>query len=234
MVTKQAKPTLLYDIRPLPGAYAVCRDGTILTTPAGADFVVTTLPLAQAIAEEWRNQTDKINLAKMPLTQLAYTAIDIVEKKRVDVINQLVAYVGSELLCHYAESPAALVAQQQQIWQPILDWCTDRFDIILEVTAGIMPIAQHPETVVSFRRTLEAYGNFHLTGLWQAVDVSGSLVLGLALTEGHLNVEEIFNAAELDVNFQIQKWGEDPAISKRRESVRHDLSVYQRWFELLR
>jgi chaperone required for assembly of F1-ATPase len=213
--------------------YAVIYQGKIVKTPAGVECVLPNLSLADAIAAEWKAQTSKINPLKMPLTQLAFTAIDIVERERSKIIDRVIAYVNSELLCHRADSPPELVKQQQEIWQPVLDWLCAHFDVILNTGSGVMPINQPPETIVKLRYVIESHNIFSLTGLSQIVDVSGSLALGLALAERHMTADQIFLAAELDTNFQIQKWGEDPVIVKRRENLTYDLMIGQRWFDLL-
>jgi chaperone required for assembly of F1-ATPase len=222
-----------YSVAEINGGYALQRGGVTLKTPAGAEFIVPTKPLADAIAGEWRAQGKKINPATMPLTQLAVTAIDIADKNRVAIVDQIAAYAQSELLCHRAEAPQELVERQQHVWQPILDWCMKRYDAALIAGAGIMPIAQQSSAIKTLRHVVEAVDNFRLVGLQQAVNVSGSLVLGLTLAEKHLNAQQVFDAAELDATFQIEKWGEDPAEMNRRAQVKRELDVCEEWFRLL-
>jgi len=233
MTASAKKPAPVYDVVASPKGFALHRNGQVFKTPADADFILPTLPLAEAIASEWRAQTEKINPASMPLTQLAATAIDIVSKDRKKITAELLNYIGSELLCHRAEDPSTLAAQQDKMWQPLLGWCAKRFDASLQNGVGIMPIVQSPEATTALRRAIGAYDDFRLAGLSHAVDVCGSLVLGLALTEKHLSSEAVFETSELDATFQIQKWGEDTASAKRRDSVRQDLSLCEKWFNLL-
>jgi chaperone required for assembly of F1-ATPase len=202
-------------------------------TPGGADFIVPTKALNDAIAAEWQAQEQKPKPATMPLTQLAVTAIDIVAKNRSTIIDQIAAYAQSELLCHRAEAPQDLIERQQRMWQPVLDWCMKRYDAALLSGAGIMPITQQPSTIKTLRHTVEVVDNFRLVGLQQAVNVSGSLVLGLALAEKHLTAGQVFEAAELDATYQIEKWGEDPAETNRRAQVKRELEVCEEWFRLL-
>lgn len=223
-----------YSIAILGSGYAIYRDKMPLKTPAGADLIVPSTPLAEAVATEWRAQTKKIDFAEMPLTQLACTAIDISTKNHGKIIDQLLSYIGSELLCHRAEDPPELARQQHEIWQPVLDWCAQRFNAQLHNGIGVMPIVQPQEAARNLRHALEVYDPFHLTGIKQAADVSNSLVLGLALAERHLTARDVFHAAELDSTFQMQKWGEDPASARRRENIKRDLALCERWFELLR
>ncbi|MDD5587356.1 MAG: ATPase [Alphaproteobacteria bacterium] len=204
-----------------------------LLTPAQKPYCLPSAALAGAIVAEWRAQTDKIVPPTMPLTQLAATAIDLVAKDRERIVQQVLAHAATELLCHRTDKPESLAARQQEVWQPLLEWCALRFGAMLCPVQGVMPLAQKPDAISALHKAIEAYGDFVLTGLSHAVDVSGSLVLGLALTEKERSADEIFEAAELDTGFQAAKWGIDPVTEARFNSVRRDLDVCERWFGLL-
>jgi chaperone required for assembly of F1-ATPase len=214
--------------------HVIHRAGRVLKTPAGKAYRLPTAKLAEAIAAEWRAQGDKIVPATMPLAQLAATAIDIVPQKRSEIIEQVVGYAASELLCHRAATPAALAHQQQEVWQPLLDWCALRFDALLCPGTGIMPINQTAEAVRALHKAIAGYDDFFLAGLSSAVDAAGSLVLGLALIEQNRSADEVFRAAELDAHFQTIAWGTDPVITARHEAIRRDLEACENWFALLR
>ena len=209
-------------------------NGKGMMTPAEKEFVLPTQALGEAIVAEWRAQGEKINPSSMPMMQLASTALDIVPRERVAIVDQVSAYAGTDLLCHRAEQPPELADRQQKVWQPLLEWCARRYDAPLNVGIGLMPVAQPAASLSLLRRVVGGYDNFALAGLRQAVDVSGSLVLGLALAERHLTVQQVFDAAELDHSFQIEKWGEDPASLSRRAGVLRDLDACAVWFDLLR
>lgn len=224
--------TVKITVEQSPGGYAVHRNGTAMRTPKVRPLTAHTRALAEAIAEEWRAQTGKINPAMMPMNQLATTAIDVTRDQRATIIDQVVGYATSELLCHRAEQPPELAGKQQQAWQPILDWCALRFHAPLATGAGVMPITQLPETLKALRHAVETRDDFGLTGLKHAVETSASLVLGLALAEHHLTAAQAFDAAELDAQFQAQKWGDDPASVNRHEAIKRDLLICEKWFKL--
>jgi chaperone required for assembly of F1-ATPase len=152
---------------------------------------------------------------------------------RADMIDRILAYADSELLCHRATEPSELVEAQQAIWQPLLDWCAGRFQAPLKAGIGIMPIKQPPESLQALRRALEVYDDKRLEILDRAVRALGSLVLGLALAEGRLSAAQALDAAELDATHQMQKWGEDPAIRARRKDSLRALELYEKEFEAL-
>ncbi len=228
----KAKPA--YSVKPANKGYLLTRDGAVFVTPAGHNFIVPTQALADTIAEEWQGQDAKINPTQMPMTQFAVTALDIASLERDAMISRVVAYAESELLCHRSGQPPELFERQQNLWQPLLNWIAARFGARLRVGTELMPIAQETTALVLLRNTVAACDDFHLTGLQQAVTISGSLVLGLALAEQHLDPNAVFFAAELEQLFQMEKWGDDPATTNRHETIKQELNCCGRWFKLIK
>jgi chaperone required for assembly of F1-ATPase len=217
-----------------PSGFALKHGNDDVRTPAGAALILPTQALAEAIAAEWNGQGSKINSALMPLMQLAMTAVDIAGKDRSKMVDAISAFAATELLCHRAENPFTLVERQTKFWQPHLDWSARRFNAPLVTAIGLMPIKQPPASLAALRHAVEAYDAFGLAGLRQAVETTGSLILGLALTEGRIDAAMVFEAAELDAGFQLEKWGEDPVQAARRNGIRDNLDLCVRWFGLLK
>src|SRR5689334_19938856 len=107
--------------------YRVLLDGKPIRTPAGGELAIPTRALAEAIAEEWQSQGDKVRPETMILTKLANTAIDRVAVHRGTAIAQVLSFARSDLLCYRADRPAALVELQHRVWDPILAWAKERY-----------------------------------------------------------------------------------------------------------
>lgn len=214
--------------------FRLALNGKALRTPAGNEYVLPVEALAAVLAEEWNAQDEKkINPATMPMTQFAATSIDIMPRNRETVIARLAAYAGSDLLCHRAENPRELMELQSHKWQPVLDWCEKRFSARLLTGSGVMPLLQRDDALAALRSAITGYDNFHMVGLQSVVDSSGSLILGLALVEKHMDASEVFDAAELDNAYQSSLWGDDHETKKRRENVARDIRFAERWLRLL-
>lgn len=192
------------------------------------------LAFAEAIAEEWRTQTEKLKPASMPLTQLANTAIDRVARNPEPVLDELMGYGGTDLVCYRAEAPASLAARQRQHWQPLLDDLARRHDVLLSVHHGIIPRPQDPAALAALCRHLETLAPFILTGLGSATRATGSLVIGLALAEALLNPDEAFDLSQLDESWQIEQWGEDAEAAARRRVLRQEIRDISRFLALAR
>jgi chaperone required for assembly of F1-ATPase len=208
-------------------------DSKSLATPAKAPLLLPSRGLAEAIAAEWAAQGERLQPASLPLTQLANTAVDRVASNPASVLLDLLAYAAADLLCYRAEQPESLVERQQSRWQPLLDWLALRHDAPLLVHAGIIANPQPEASLAALRRHLSGLSPFALAGLGAATQTAGSLVIALALHEGKIGADEAFELSELDATFQIERWGEDPEATARRQRLRQDLREIQRFMQLL-
>lgn len=215
-----------------PG-FALRLDERAVKTPARAGLVVPSKALAEAMAAEWEAQGEEIDPRTMPLTGLANAAIDRVAPDPPAFAARLAEYAESDLLCYRADNPDKLVARQVELWDPILAWARQRFDIDLHVVTGIMHAPQSEAAVQQLARAVAARGAFELAGLSPLVTVSGSLVIALALAEGAISFEEAWAAASLDEQWQLDQWGEDAEASAALEARRKDFEAGARFLELL-
>ncbi len=217
------------------GGYQVLLDGRPMRTPAKALLTLPTRALAEAIAAEWRDVPEKaeIKVAHLPLTRLAATGLDRVTAQRSRVIEDTAKYAASDLLCYRATDPVSLVKRQQETWQPLLDWAADRYGVRLSVASGTGFVAQAPEALAALQAAVAAHGDLALSALYNLTHIAGSLVIALAVAEGHLSAADAFAAAQLDELYQIERWGEDPIATERHISIRNDIAAAARFLALL-
>ena len=221
-------------VAPAEGGFGVSLDGKPLRTPAKAPLAVPSRALAEAIAAEWRAQGAEVSVAALPLTRLASTAIDLVTARRKEVAAEVGRYAGTDLVCYRAGHPPELAKRQQEAWQPLIDWATLRYDAPLEVTAGVVPIAQSPTTLRALAAAVDAFAALELAALHLATSACGSLVVALALVDGRLDAEQAFAVSQLDESFEIEQWGEDAEQMQRRAALKDDIMLAERFLGLLR
>ena len=212
---------------------AVLLDGRPVRTPGRAPLAPPGARLAGAIADEWNAQEETVDPRAMPLTGLANAAIDRIAPDPAAFARGLAAYGESDLLCYRAEGPAPLVARQAALWDPLLAWAQDRYDIAFAVTAGIVHKPQPPETIARLAAAVAARGPFELAGLSPLVTVSGSLVVALALAEGAIGFDAAWEAAALDEQWQAEQWGEDAEAAKALAARRAEFAAAARFLSLL-
>ena len=217
------------------GGHRVLLDGKPMRTPAKAVLVVPTRALAEAISAEWRKVPDKadINVSHLPLTRLAATGLDRVTSQRARVIEDTAKYGGSDMLCYRAGGPDTLVKRQQETWQPLLDWADERYGARLVVVEGLAFVEQPADAVARLHEAVATHSDLGLSALYNLTHISGSLVVALAVAEGHLSAADAFAAAQLDELYQVERWGEDPIATKRHEGIRHDIEASARFLALL-
>src|SRR3546814_11729336 len=83
-----------------------------------------------------------MGLLRIPRPRRAATAIDRVAADTSVTTADIVRYGGTDLLSYRAEAPPELVASQDGLWSPLLDWFRARYDIQLQVTSGIIAVPQ--------------------------------------------------------------------------------------------
>jgi chaperone required for assembly of F1-ATPase len=218
---------------PLEGGFGVMLDSRALRTPKGARLVLPTEALAELIAREWAAQGDKINLGGMAATRLAFTAADAIAAARAETCAEVVRYAGADLLCYFAEAPQTLVARQDQLWAPLLDWADKALGVRLVRVAGIRHQPQPEASLARLAQIAVAADDFGLAGLAYGVGLYGSAILALAVREGEIGSEAAFDVSRLDEAFQEEQWGVDPEAAARTANRRADAILLGQWFRAL-
>jgi chaperone required for assembly of F1-ATPase len=211
-------------VQPTENGFAVVLDGRPVRTPARRSLVAPQQILAQAIAAEWQAQTEVIAPADMPLTRLSNSIIDGVADRPEDVTADIAKYFGSDLLFYRAEHPEGLVARQAQHWDPIVTWMAEEYGARFILAAGIVHVAQ-PDAALTAARAALPSDPWPLGALHVATTLMGSAVLALALARGRLDVTQAFAAANLDEDWNFERWGGEDAVAQRRAARLKDLEA---------
>ena len=215
------------------GGTGLALDGKPVRTPGEAPLTLPMPALAEAIAEEWRAQGERIEPQSMPLTRLANSAIDGVAGREQAVIDDMLGFAASDLLCYRAEGPSGLTDAQAEHWNPVLAWARDDLHAPFVLSEGVVHVAQPEASLARLREQLNGQDALSLAALHVLTSLSGSAVLALAVALGRLTPEEAWKAAHVDEDFQISQWGEDEEAKARRENRRRDFAAAARMLQLL-
>jgi chaperone required for assembly of F1-ATPase len=196
--------------------FALELDAKPVRTPIKNMLNMPTRALAEAVAEEWRAQTDHIDPDTMPLTRLSNTAIDRVAPRRNQIIDEISEYAGSDFLCYRAAEPHELVARYVEHWDPLLAWAAAEIGANFITVTGIVHQQQPDAALSAFRHAAESHDDFVLTGLHNVMTLTGSAVLALALAQERLEPDEAWSLAHVDEDWQIELWGQDEEARERR------------------
>jgi len=214
---------------PVEGGFTVQLDTRSIKTPAQTEFVVPTLALAEIIAAEWDAQEGELDQSTMPLTTLAYAALDRTRVGRPMIIEETAAYAGSDLLCYRAENPQELVVKQAASWQPVLDWAADELNLELAVASGVVSVAQSEDAMATALKLVSECDNFRLAALDRLTHITGSLVVGLAVLQGHLQAHEAYEISHMEERWQTKLWGADEEAEERHEKRKIEMAAAQRF-----
>jgi chaperone required for assembly of F1-ATPase len=195
--------------------FAVMLDGKPVRTPARRLLAAPTRDLAQAIADEWQAQTDVIDPAHMPLTRLANSIIDGVADNPAAVRDEIVKYLGSDLLFYRADGPEGLTERQAQHWDPIVRWAADELGARFIMVEGVV-FATQPEGAIAAAAQAIPADAWKLGAAHSVMTLSGSALLALALCKNAIDAAAAWNAAHVDEDWQMQQWGRDTLAMERR------------------
>lgn len=203
--------------------FAVTLDGKAIKTPVKNPLFMPSEALAERVATEWRTQEENIVPSSMPMTTLVNTAIDRVAARRVEIIEELVAYGHTDLVCYRADEPEDLVALQEQTWDPYLSWLKSDLGVDLSVATGVLPLTQDGGAIARLTAETGRLDDFSLTALHAFVAGFGSIVLGLAFVREFAEFDACWQASLLDQTFQENRWGTDPEMQETRERLYGEL-----------
>jgi chaperone required for assembly of F1-ATPase len=198
-----------------PNGYAVRLDEMPVHTPARRVLAAPSLLLAEAIAAEWNTQHDMIDPVKMPLTRLANAIIDGVVDRPRPVAAEIEKYLAGDLVFYRAGGPQGLVERQARHWDPVLAWASETLGAEFTLGQGIVHVAQ-PQDALTKAYAAMPHDPWRLGAMHAATTLTGSALLALAVFHGRLTVDEAWQAAHVDEDWNVQQWGHDEMAVERR------------------
>ena len=195
--------------------FAILLDDRPVRTPAGNALALPSRALGEAVAAEWDAQQERIDPAVMPLTRLVNSVIDGVAMAPAPVAEEVVRYLGSDLVCYRADTPAGLVARQARHWDPILGWARDTLGARFVLAEGVMFAAQPDHAIVAASAAIPS-DPWRLGAVNVITTLTGSALIALALSQGRLTVDDAWTAAHVDEDWNMSQWGRDELALDRR------------------
>lgn len=216
------------------GGWQVTLDGRKVKTQGGKQQIVPSATLAAALAAEWAAQGEEIDPARFVLRDLADYALDVVEADRASAIATLLRYGETDTLCYRAEPDEPLHARQIAVWEPLLQAAEARWDVHFNRVSGIIHRPQPSETLKRLENVLAAHDAFTLAALNTLASLAASLTVALSAIEPQADIAALWDAAELEGDWQVEQWGEDFEAQARRERRLAAFAAAARFAELAR
>ena len=196
-------------------------DGKQVMTPARRPLAAPSAALADEMVREWQAQETLIDPARMPVTRLANVIVDGVASAPWAVADEIVKYLGSDLVCYRADEPPGLVARQNELWNPLLDWAHEKLGARFVVVEGIV-FAEQPKDAIEAGRAALPSDHADVTHIWRLgamasiTTITGSSLIALALDAGAFDADAMWAVAHVDEDFQMAQWGRDEMAIERR------------------
>ena len=206
------------------GGFSITLDGKPIRSPSGKPIVVPVRAIAEAAAAEWNAQGETIDPLTMPLTRLANSVIEGVIDRVDDVAEDAAKFLGSDLLFYRAGHPETLVAREAQHWDPIVFWAADTLGAHFVLAEGIMHVGQ-PDAAIKAARAAFPTDPWSVAALHVVTTLTGSALLALALAQGFRDEDQVWAAAHVDEDWNIEQWGVDEEVASRRAARRVDFKA---------
>jgi len=199
----------------VPGGFAVTLDDKPIRTPSGRPLVAPTREIAEAMAAEWAAQNENIDPLTMPLTRFANSVVDAVADRVGAVADDIAKYLGTDLLFYRAGHPEALVAREAALWDPVVYWAAEALGAHFILAEGIVHVRQ-PDAAIAAARAVLPDDPWSIAALHVVTTLTGSALLAIALLRGVLDQNQVWAAAHVDEDWNIEKWGVDEEVAARR------------------
>lgn len=198
--------------------WRVLLDGRPIRTAGGRAQIVPSEALARKLADEWSAQGEEIDPARFVTRDLVDFAIDAVAPRTAEVIEELLPYADTDTLCYRADPDEALYKRQLAVWEPIVTATEARLGVSFARVSGIMHKAHPPATQEVLRRELARHDAFTLAGLKMLSSLAASLIVALNAIEDEADARALWQAANLEEDWQVEMWGEDAEAAANRQA----------------
>ena len=106
---------------------------------------------------------------------------------------------------------------QNTLWDPVINWAQETYSCRFLLAGGVMHVEQPEETKQAMERAINDYKDpVTLAALHSMTTLLGSTLLALAVGAGYLTMQEAWDAAHLDEDWNIELWGTDEDAIARR------------------
>lgn len=214
--------------------WRVLLDGRGVRTVGGKPQVVPTDALAEALVAEWAAQDETVDPALFVLRDLADYALDVVAPDPAITVRELLPYAETDTLSYRGDLDEPLFARQEAVWEPLLAGAEARWQVRFPRVSGVMAKPLPPETRERMTAILEAHDPFAIAALKMLTSLSASLVIALEALEPDADIAALWNAANLEEDWQAELWGLDFEAEQRREARLEAFQLAARFAELAR
>lgn len=212
--------------------FLIEKNNKFLKTPDGNLISIPYKKIVQLILTELNKKTT-LN-GSVTYLKITNSAIDKIIKDKDSFINKIASQIHSDTICYFSKTPKSLLQLQIDSWKPLLKWIKKTYSVELNYSYSFEPLIQNKNNVQIIKEILVGCDIFKLSGISTLCQLTGSLVISLALCDSRLTCEEAFRASQLEESYQLSRWGKDSEASNRREAISADIHKASNYLNALR
>lgn len=205
-----------------------------MKTQGGRELLLPNAQLAALLADEWVRQGEEIDPQGFPMRDLADYALDVVAADKAAAVDALLRYGETDTLCYRADPDDPLWKRQQEVWEPLLAAFEMREGVRMLRVSGVMHRPQDDAAMSALRRRLEGLDFLTLAALTTLAALAASLVIGLSALEPQADGNALWDAANLEENWQVEQWGADEEAAEKMAKRRADFLAALRFVQAVR
>jgi len=202
--------------------WQVTLDGRAIKTQCGAAQIVPTQTLADILASEWESQGEELNPALFRARDMTDYALDVIASDPAATAQRILPYADTDTLCYRADPEEPLFTRQQEVWEPLLNAFEAREDVAMQRISGIIHRPQSQEAMTTLGHKLAKLEPLTLAALETTTALSASLCIGLSALEDSADGDALWQAANLEEDWQAELWGRDAEAEARSAKRRDD------------
>ena len=141
--------------------------------------------------------------------KILFFSFDLNKKKKLDIIENIVSFLNTDLVCYRAEKNSELEKTQTRLWNPLIAFVEKKYKFIFKVTNSIIPVKQIEANKSKLLRILRKLNNHELTSFYFITNFSNSNIITLNFLSNNINSKNAWEVISLEEAYNLGKWGQD-------------------------
>ena len=157
----------------------------------------------------------KKNKEKDFFLKVLFFSFDLNKNSSADIINKIVSFLDTDLVCYRAEKKSELESIQKKYWDPLIFFVEKKYNFIFNTTNGVMPIQQEPSNKNKLLKILKKLSKYELISFFYISNFSNSNIITLNFLANNINFRNAWKYLSLEEVYSLKKWGQDKEAKEK-------------------
>ena len=146
---------------------------------------------------------------------ILYFSFDLDKEKKTKIIDNIISFLNTDLLCYRAKKNSELDTIQKKLWDPLIDFVEKEYKLSFNTTNGIIPINQKQSNKNKLLKILKKLNRHQLTGFYYITNFSNSNIITLNFLANNINFKNTWKVLNLEESYSLKKWGQDKEANEK-------------------